>query len=1189
MNLIQCAARFLEASSKLAAVVALGVGSLAGNSAAAEVREAWVQRYNSVHGLANDIASSAVRDAAGNIIVAMRTDNNTTGYDILVVKFSGTNGAVLWQHRYDGQAHRPDGPVALTLDSDGNAVVAGHTSNGTNSDIYTGKYSGSDGALIWEQRHASPANGDDGARAVVVDKNGNVIVTGFVSTVGATNYHHYAIPGPRTDIYTAKYAAADGALLWERRYDGPAKGADFPGGVVVDHEGNIMVVGSSVSGDGSSDVCSLKYAGRDGSVLWERRYEGSPGTNTSIRTMTLDKNDDILVTGGTYRKISETRYGEPDIFTAKYSGVDGALIWERSFNGPGNDGDQGTAIVADSDGNVIATGLSVGSDYISGFYRAKYSGSDGAVIWSRWSTNGGTLLALDRRGNIVMAGRDYIGSTTVGVFSAADGALVWERILRQAQNDAPVAITTGDNGEVAVVRGLAPTYDDYDLSITMLGNDGRSIWQQRFDGPANASDRPSGLVMDSNGDVTVTGNSTTVKYSADSGAELWSQPPGDLIAMDAGGNVFISRFSWRGTEYELSVTKYSPDGGVLWEQRRRGFAQARVTPSAMAVDQGGNLIVTGEAQVLHGTIYGADYFTAKYAAADGVLLWENVYNGLGNKDDLAKAVAVDREGNVFVTGVAGSSTNDGFGNYYTAKYAAADGRLLWDRTYFGLGNGTDDASAIAIDGLGNVIVTGASSNGANTDYATLKYAGADGATLWERRFNGPANQGDRPTGLAMDREGNVVVTGDSSRSDGVTDFYTAKYEGASGAVLWEKRYADPAGEYSYDPKIALDADGNSIVSGYSGGGYHTAKYAKDDGAVLWAKQLLLPTLARRAAHVAGVAVSPDGMVAVTGLYYVSFHDNGSFPDFDYVTVVYRENQPPAIVCPSNAVVIAAATTGASVDFTINATDDTGAAPAVVCVPASGAVFPIGQSTVTCTATDADGSSATCSFTVTVQGAQAARRSVLEELKALRATVSDRETRWRLDAAIAHLTSSLSSEFWIDEIRLQRKHGDRVFQHGLSAVRNLCQLARDRKSGLSETTIEGFVDRLVRADRLLAVVAMEDAIAAGVKEQKIEQARKWLARGDADATHELCRGGLYEYRQAWKRVARPSVMPVRQPDGRVRLEIAAEPGDRLVVQVSSNLRDWAALGRCTIGSDGLANHEDREAGGQGARFYRIVEE
>jgi hypothetical protein len=211
------------------------------------------------------------------------------------------------------------------------------------------------------------------------------------------------------------------------------------------------------------------------------------------------------------------------------------------------------------------------------------------------------------------------------------------------------------------------------------------------------------------------------------------------------------------------------------------------------------------------------------------------------------------------------------------------------------------------------------------------------------------------------------------------------------------------------------------------------------------------------------------------------------------------------------------------------------------------------------------------------------------LKAIRAKASDRETRWRLDAAIAHLTSSLSGELWIDELRLQRKHGDRVFQQGLSAVRNLCQLARTGRSSLSQGVLQDFVDRMVQADRLLAVVAIEDAISAGVRPQKIEQAERWIARGDADAADEFCRGGLQEYRQAWKRVARPAVAPVLQPDGRVRLEIAAEPGERLVIQTSSNLRDWVTLGRCIIDQEGSTRFQDPEARSHGARFYRVVDE
>ena len=49
---------------------------------------------------------------------------------------------------------------------------------------------------------------------------------------------------------------------------------------------------------------------------------------------------------------------------------------------------------------------------------------------------------------------------------------------------------------------------------------------------------------------------------------------------------------------------------------------------------------------------------------------------------------------------------------------------------------------MAVDGSGNVVVTGYSDNGTNDDYYTAKYAAADGALLWEKRYNGPANGDD---------------------------------------------------------------------------------------------------------------------------------------------------------------------------------------------------------------------------------------------------------------------------------------------------------------------------------------------------------------------------------------------------------------------------------------------------------------
>jgi len=73
-------------------------------------------------------------------------------------------------------------------------------------------------------------------------------------------------------------------------------------------------------------------------------------------------------------------------------------------------------------------------------------------------------------------------------------------------------------------------------------------------------------------------------------------------------------------------------------------------------------------------------------------------------------VGLDKSGNVYVTGQSG--IDGSYMDYDTVKYNS-DGKQLWAARYHGPGTGFDDASAIAIDGEGNVYVTGqsAGSNG----------------------------------------------------------------------------------------------------------------------------------------------------------------------------------------------------------------------------------------------------------------------------------------------------------------------------------------------------------------------------------------------------------------------------------------------------------------------------------------------
>ncbi len=86
------------------------------------------------------------------------------------------------------------------------------------------------------------------------------------------------------------------------------------------------------------------------------------------------------------------------------------------------------------------------------------------------------------------------------------------------------------------------------------------------------------------------------------------------------------------------------------------------------------------------------------------------------------------------------------------------------------------------------------------------------------------------------------------------------------------------------------------------------------------------------------------------------------------TVTVNDTQAPTIVCPANISVPAASPAGTTVSYATPTASDNCAGTTVVCSPTSGSVFTTGTTTVVCTATDAAGSTASCSFTVTVGSA-----------------------------------------------------------------------------------------------------------------------------------------------------------------------------------------------------------------------------
>jgi hypothetical protein len=242
-----------------------------------------------------------------------------------------------------------------------------------------------------------------------------------------------------------------------------------------------------------------------------------------------------------------------------------------------------------------------------------------------------------------------------------------------------------------------------------------------------------------------------------------------------------------------------------WVQRYRSEAGLSGNAYKVATDVAGNVIVAGS--TANQTVAGSDMLIIKYSGA-GVPLWTNRYNNSG-----ASAVAVDGSGNVFVTGFSD-------GNDATIAFSGA-GVPLWTNRH----NAT--TTAVAVDVRGKAFVTGSSVGSAgDLDYATIAYS-AKGMPLWTNRYNGPGNSSDIARAVAVDSSGNVFITGSSHWSQSFADSATIAYSGA-GRPLWTNRYNGTT------TAMALDVSGNVFVAGFSAGSggdwdYATIAFSRPGG------------------------------------------------------------------------------------------------------------------------------------------------------------------------------------------------------------------------------------------------------------------------------------------------------------------------------------------------------------------------
>jgi hypothetical protein len=408
-------------------------------------------------------------------------------------------------------------------------------------------------------------------------------------------------------------------------------------------------------------------------------------------------------------------------------GMPGQSLWVRQLGSTGND--QGAKLIADNDGNILATGIfsnTITIDNISlvsaggtDFYVAKLNPTNGQVLWAKRFGGPGndraTAIAVDASNDVYVAGQfenavDFGGGTQ----------------------------TSSGSADAFVVK--------------LASIDGNHVWSRTvggtaFDGAQGLAVRGSAVVL-----TGVFAGSVTV----------------DATTLTSAGQI------------DIFIVGLTTAGTTSWVKSFGGTGAD--SPRTVAIDSSGNVVLAGHFNssmlIFTSALFNAggdDGFFAKLRGSDGMPLLAKQFGSTG--DDQALAVAIDTADNIYVVGAFRGSIDFGSGvpitatnqsDVFVAKYTLG-GASQWAKSFGGTGSET--GTATAVNAAGDLVIAGSfcgtiSFGGAPlisatacsfTDAFVVRLSAADGSHQRSVRVGGMGSE--TADGVALDAYGRMYITG----------------------------------------------------------------------------------------------------------------------------------------------------------------------------------------------------------------------------------------------------------------------------------------------------------------------------------------------------------------------------------------------------------------------------------------------
>ena len=430
--------------------------------------------------------------------------------------------------------------------------------------------------------------------------------------------------------------------------------------------------------------------------------------------------------------------------------IDPVLSFSTYLGGSGED--RGYGIAVDASGNAYVTGTTASSNFstTAGAYQRVYGGGSYDAFVTKLNATGTALTYSTYLGG---SGDDEAWSIAVDA-----GGNVYLTGLTDSSNFP----TTAGTYQTVYSGGSYP----FDAFVAKLNAGGTALVYSTYLG-GSGGDYGYGIAVDGSGNAYVTGSTGSSNFPTTAGAyQTVSSGGGDAfvtklnaagtalvystllggsgadygadIAVDGGGNVYVmgptasSNFPttagayqtvYGGGSYDAFVTKLNATGTALLYSSLLG-GSGWGPGFGITLDGSGNAYVTGYTASsnfpttagAYQRVYGGgsyDAFVTKLNATGTALVYSTYLGGSGG--DGGNSIVVDASGNAYLSGTTVSSNfpttadahqfvNAGGGDAFVTKLNAAGSAFVYS-TYLG-GTGSDSGPGIAMDGSGNVYVTG---------------------------------------------------------------------------------------------------------------------------------------------------------------------------------------------------------------------------------------------------------------------------------------------------------------------------------------------------------------------------------------------------------------------------------------------------------------------------------------------------